>query len=261
MGGRQGATILAAWPIGVHSAKETIAELEKQGIRKGDLVAWEDTGEGLRFAREVIESKEKFGVFKWGNEGIMRFLHRVASEGKRINPYIASMVEGQIKIAGLKGESPLYNWMHTKGDLVSGIDMLLHSRKFERGERVFNLELAEFLLSKKATILPIGPRKLGRDTGGIPGFDKTSKIRKAASPALMERRWEKILAGKKPRFVIVTPEHLPSIKRIVPPGKVIDLSGRSRREKIALALRDNLQRLRYRLARAQKAPRKMRRRK
>lgn len=204
---------------GMRNAKKVIAELDRRGIKKGDLVAWEETP-------ELIED-----LSSCNHDEYQQVLEDLKSEITRI--------EADLKKA-------------TGDDLTRLRE--LRDEWIGQGEMfVYSFQVYSFLKSKKARILPFGTEAVRSRTeeGAIPRYIKGIRRRKLISDYLAvpisEKHWRKNLKGRNPRFVLAGAGHLSTLKRMVPYEDTVDLSGRRRWRRIKDRVYGDSVRAHYRL--------------
>jgi hypothetical protein len=235
-----GAILIGTWHSGENAAKETIAELEKHGIRKGDLVGVERSKQDFLWLK--MESNP--AILKKTVENIDR---RLADFDKRASEATDAKTKEYWR---LKKEA----WTEV------------------RENAIFDSVLFNFLFSKKVKFLPLEsyPRAIKTSDllaeQSIDEFHgrKVSKAQKRIARfmevPIREKFYRRQLQANNPKFVLIGAGHLAAVKRMIPYEKTVNLSKEGLAKRVISSIGVELVRAQYRATREwQKAKRRIKR--
>jgi len=229
---KDGAVIVGYVHTGLKNADAVIDELERQGIKTGNVVAKETSLKGLQEIESIIDKGKLNSV-----NNRIDFEIAKAEDGLRTSRNRDNLL---VRIAQLKS---------AKSDLVFQSEVVKFLRA--KGVKIVCLDsnamagkISDFWLEKHE-LLAKGKRN-----------KKKEKIEKLVSTPIREKHWRKVLQGTKPNFVLAGAAHLPAIKKMVSYSKAVDLSVRPLRQRIRGRFRGEMVRMRYKLIQTQRKRRR-----
>jgi len=236
MKSKDGAVIIGCTHSGVENADRVISELKKDGIKEGDLLAF-----------EMPQRQADANMRQIERTGVIRLLPKMMA--------LAKVWELVPKDAELPPE------MQYERELVIRV----------KEQLLFQQVLFEYFVKNKIRVLGFGSfpvnERIRRMLEKVKksGFEGTLTKKQGllvglAMGPLQEKFWKKRLKGKKPRFGVCGLEHLPAVKRIVAYRKATRITKAPLKERIARRSRWTFARLLYRTRKeARKARKRMRR--
>ncbi len=199
-----GAILIGFKHAGLENAKRVIAELEKQGLKNGDLIALEGHKEAVKLSLKLVGNRMEAERLCKGHAGII------------------SNLEADI--------------FHLKNSARKGADVakaLRTSKAFLKFENytldslIFNQIVYSLFVAKKARLLPLDKESaVRRASPGKATGRREERIRALVLIPIREKRWKRVLqnAPEKPRFVLCGGTHLSAVKKMIPYEKAINLA-------------------------------------
>lgn len=207
MKSKNGAILIGYKHSGQENANLVINELERQGIKEGDVLADEISKAYL----DSLKKKVIGGRIVYFN---IRIDHKIETTTKQLEKEPGNQ-ELQVN---------LEHFQNMKQDFI------------------FQTELMKFFLRKKIRVVPLESNAMFNRTskwlydtaatnakGNV--VKKMETIGKFITFPVRENHWKKVLQSSKPKFVMAGATHLPAIKRMTPYKKCIDLSQQSLRSR------------------------------